>query len=371
MAGSMPDPKRIEELLLGGELRYTRGDAVRLSGVTKEFSERLWRAFGYPHVADDAVAFTEGDIAALCRLRQLMLDDVLDEDDVIRMVRAVGTTMNRLASWQLDLFTSRVSGDSVEPPDAEAVQLIVEIAEQHLTDFEPLIVHAWRRQLAGAGTRALAVAATRDGAVPGRSQITIGFADMVSFTQLSRELEELELARVVERFEETAADIVAASGGRLVKTLGDEVLFSADTPELGAEVALRIAEAVKDETEVPDVRVGVAYGPVLLLMGDVFGTTVNLAARLTSIARPGSVVIDSELAAQLEKRDEYELTRIVRRPARGLGIIQPYVLRRASAAVDFEPLGLLNRPAKPAKPSRGSRTSRPPRPVDGTGRGDG
>jgi adenylate cyclase len=156
----------------------------------------------------------------------------------------------------------------------------------------------------------------------------VGFADMVAFTQMSRELDELDLARVVERFEETASDVVAANGGRLVKTLGDEVLFSAETPQLGAELALCIAEAIKEETEVPDVRVGVAYGPVVPLMGDLFGTTVNLAARLTSIARPGSIVVDAGLAAELEQSESYEITRIVRRPARGLGIIQPYVLRR-------------------------------------------
>ncbi|RAY12303.1 adenylate/guanylate cyclase domain-containing protein [Actinomadura craniellae] len=331
MSAQMPDPKRIEEILLGGELRYTRVDAVRLSGVTKEFSERLWRAFGYPHMSDDAVAFTEGDLAALGRLRRLMEEDVLDEDSVIRMVRAVGQTMTRLAEWQVELLTARLVGNGgQEQPSAEAVQMVVDVAEQHINDFEPLIVHAWRRQLAQAGTRRMAVAATSEDSIPSRVQATVGFADMVSFTQLSRELDELALARVVERFEETASDVIASCGGRLVKTLGDEVLFSADSPGLGAEIALRVAEGVKDETEMPDVRVGVAYGPVLPLMGDVFGTTVNLAARLTSIARPGSVVIDSELAAELDGMKQYDITRIVRRPARGLGIIQPYVLRRTS-----------------------------------------
>ncbi|MBO2452034.1 adenylate/guanylate cyclase domain-containing protein [Actinomadura barringtoniae] len=327
----LPDPKEIEELLLGGELRYTRVDAVRLSGVTREFSGRLWRAFGYPTMPDEAVAYTEGDVAALCRIRRLMDDGVLDEDGVIRLVRAFGQTMTRLAEWQVNLLSSMLTRDQRESPTAEAVQQIVGIAEKHIDDFEPLVVHAWRRQLAAAGTRAVAAAAAQNGATPARQQTTVGFADMVSFTQMSRELEELELARVVERFEETAADIVAASGGRLVKTLGDEVLFCADSPVLGGEIALTIAEAIKDETEVPDVRVGVAYGPVLPLMGDVFGTTVNLAARLTSLARPGSVVIDADLAAELEDVNGFEITRIVRRPVRGLGIIQPFVLRRSQA----------------------------------------
>ncbi|MFC5747032.1 adenylate/guanylate cyclase domain-containing protein [Actinomadura rugatobispora] len=327
--GSSPDPKEIEELLLGGELRYTRVDAVRLAGVTREFSGRVWRAFGYPSMPDGEIAYTEGDVAALYRIRRLMDDGFLDEDGVIRLVRAFGQTMTRLAEWQVNLLSGTI-GDPSGEADPGAVRTIVEIAEKHMEEFEPLVVHAWRRQLAAAGTRAIAASATREpGSTAARAPLTVGFADMVSFTQMSRELEELELARVVERFEETASDIVASCGGRLVKTLGDEVLFCADDPAVGGEIALAIAAAIKDETEVPDVRVGAAYGPVLPLMGDVFGTTVNLAARLTSLARPGSVVIDEELAAHLADVPAFTTTRIVRRPVRGLGIIQPYVLRRA------------------------------------------
>ncbi|MFC9969414.1 adenylate/guanylate cyclase domain-containing protein [Spirillospora sp. NPDC127200] len=334
MSAGMPDPKEIEELLLGGELRYTRVDAVRLSGVTREFSGRLWRAFGYPSMADDTVAYTEGDIAALCRIRRLMDDGVLDEDGVIRLVRAFGQTMTRLAEWQVNLLSSMLTPDDRDQPSTEAVASIVEIAEKYIGEFEPLVVHAWRRQLAAAGTRAMAAATTREDGEgsPGRQHTTVGFADMVSFTQMSRELEEMELARVVEWFEETASDIIASCGGRLVKTLGDEVLFCAESPRTGAEIALTIAEQIKNETEVPDVRVGVAYGPVLPLMGDVFGTTVNLAARLTSLARPGAVMIDAELARRLDDEADLEVTRIVQRPVQGLGIIRPSVLRRAKGA---------------------------------------
>ncbi|MBW8484688.1 adenylate/guanylate cyclase domain-containing protein [Actinomadura parmotrematis] len=332
MSAGLPDPKEIEELLLGGELRYTRGDAVRLSGVSRGFSSRLWRAFGYPSMPDEAVAYTEGDVAALCRIRRLMDDGVLDEDGVIRLVRAFGQTMTRLAEWQVNLLSNMITAGPEDAPTPEAVRLIVEIAEKHIGEFEPLVVHAWRRQLAAAGTRALASAATRGGAAPGRAVTTVGFADMVSFTQMSREVEELELARVVEWFEETAADIIASCGGRLVKTLGDEVLFCAEDPRIGAEIALTIAEQIKDETEIPDVRVGMAYGPVLPLMGDVFGTTVNLAARLTSLARPGAVMVDGELAARLEGDPDLDITTIVKRPVRGLGIVQPSVLRRATGA---------------------------------------
>jgi adenylate cyclase len=155
----------------------------------------------------------------------------------------------------------------------------------------------------------------------------VGFADIVGFTATSRNLDEPALAELVERFEETASDVVAEHGGRIVKTLGDEVLYTADTPTLGAEIGLRIAEEVRAGGDT-DVRVGMAYGLVLSLMGDVFGTTVNLASRLTSIARPGTVLADAALADGLRGAGAYDLVRIGRRPARGLGIVQSYVIRR-------------------------------------------
>ncbi|MGH3242270.1 MAG: adenylate/guanylate cyclase domain-containing protein, partial [Spirillospora sp.] len=161
MAAGTPDPKEIEELLLGGELRYNRVDAVRLAGVSREFSGRVWRAFGYPSMPDEEVAYTEGDIAALDRIRRLMDDGVLDEEGVIRLVRAFGQTMTRLAEWQVSLLHSMLTQEPSEAPSAEAVQTIVDVAERHIGEFEPLVVHAWRRQLAAAGTRALAAASTR------------------------------------------------------------------------------------------------------------------------------------------------------------------------------------------------------------------
>lgn len=335
-AADYPQPEQIEEMLLGSELRYTRGESIARGGVSAELADRLWRAFGYPQLPDDAVAFTDGDVEALRQIRELLRTGFFDEEFAVRMARAAGQTLARLAEWQTDIIVGAVTGP-VTTPAPETVRVIAEVIERYLADLEPLMIYAWRRQLAASATRALTTAedqdpahdAGRDELVSPRGRAGVGFADMVSFTQLSREVDEAELAGIVERFEATAADAIAAEGGRLVKTLGDEVLFSAETPRRTAEIALRLAAAGAGDADLPAVRVGVAYGPVLPVMGDVFGTTVNLAARLTSFARPGAVLVDAALAAALKGDEAYELFRIVRRPARGLGIVQPYVLRPA------------------------------------------
>ncbi|GAA2718038.1 adenylate/guanylate cyclase domain-containing protein [Actinocorallia aurantiaca] len=317
MSGQGQGSQELEELLLGGQLRYTRVDAAEMTGVSKEFSERLWRSFGFAGPADDVPAFSDSDLEALRRVKALLDRGGSAEEFVLRQARALGQTMAKLAEWQTGIM---LNGNG----NGESTRL----SEGYLAEMEPLVVYAWRRQLAASAARALAEAS--DGDLPGRGPVAVGFADMVSFTAMSRELSELELGRVVERFEETAADIVAAHGARLVKTLGDEVLYAAADARVGVEIGMAISEAVREETEVPDVRVGMAYGPVLPLMGDIFGTTVNMASRLTSLARPGTLVADPALAAELEGDPDYELVRIVRRPVRGLGIIQPYVVRRSS-----------------------------------------
>ncbi|MGV9304815.1 MULTISPECIES: adenylate/guanylate cyclase domain-containing protein [unclassified Nonomuraea] len=316
-----PTAEEIERLLVGTTARYTRSEVAGGAGVSQELAERIWRALGFATLADDAVAFSDADVVTLRRVRTMLDSGLLDEPTVIRLARALGQTTARLAQWQAEIMIGALMPGE-KPSDGDLAR-ILETSQRLLPDFEQVLVHVWRAQLAAAGTRLLAMADINDERVLTRVSMAVGFADLVSFTRRSRELSERELAELVEGFESRAADVVAAHGARLVKTLGDEVLFTAPTPAQAAEIAL-------DLVETGELRIGMAYGPVLPMMGDVFGTTVNLAARLTAIARPGTIVIDAELADGLEG-ENVDLHRIRRRPARGLGVVQPYVLRRSSS----------------------------------------
>ncbi|NRQ35385.1 adenylate/guanylate cyclase domain-containing protein [Nonomuraea sp. NN258] len=300
--------------------RFTRTEVAAQAGVSQPLAERIWRALGFAQLADDAVAFSEADVDALKRVRTMLDSGLLDEPTVIRMARALGQTTARLAQWQAEIMIGAMLPD--EPSDGDLAK-VLQTARGLLPDFEQVLIHVWRAQLAAAGTRLLTIADINDELVPTRVSIAVGFADLVSFTRRARELAERELAELVEGFESRAADVVAAHGARLVKTLGDEVLFTAPTPAQAAAIAL-------DLVETGELRIGMAYGPVLPMMGDVFGTTVNLAARLTAIARPGTIVVDAELAEGLDGHDAFDAHKMRRRPARGLGVVQPYVLRRST-----------------------------------------
>lgn len=319
-----PDERRLEELLLGGELRYDKEEACRRANVDKELGERLWRAMGFAGLGDGEVAFTEGDVNALRIAGEQIRAGVVDEELAVRLARAMGQALARLAESEIDAMAQKMFEPGKPPADGD-VEALVEYIEQMLPHMEPLIIQVWRRQLAASGTRSMAAAVANPDLPFAAAPQGIGFADIVSFTELSRSLDEAELAKLVDGFESVAVDIIAAHRGRLVKTLGDEVLFAADDPVAVTEIGLDLTEAM----DTPRVRVGLAYGPVLPMMGDVFGTTVNLASRITAMARPGAVLCDSGLARELNGRKAYHTVRILRRPARGLGVVQPYVVRRA------------------------------------------
>ena len=159
---------------------------------------------------------------------------------------------------------------------------------------------------------------------------TVGFADLVSFTRLSRQLDESELASLVQQFESVSADLVHGQSGRLVKTLGDEVMFVAATPERAAGIALALHDTHARSEQMPQLRIGLATGAVLKRMGDVFGTTVNRAARMTALARPGTTVIDSPTSEALQDSRGYnhrfQTRALTPRPVRGLGLVRPHAL---------------------------------------------
>jgi adenylate cyclase len=233
----------------------------------------------------------------------------------------MGQDLARTAQAQVDVFLSATEGLTPE----EALASAQELAPGMMPMLEQLVVHAWRRQFAAATARAFA-AAGEDGQAP----TAVGFVDLVDFTRSTQQWDASTLERTLERFERETALRVTAVGGRVVKTLGDAVLYVTDDAGSAVEVALQTVEAHCQDDELPDVRAGVALGPVLVRLGDVFGGPVNLASRLTDEARPRAVLVDDATAAALAEDASYDLKRLRRRSVRGYRSVTPYLLRRTS-----------------------------------------
>jgi adenylate cyclase len=337
-AGPVPDDDRthpeqvldgLVEQVLGAPRRWRREDVARAAGVSLEDARRLWRAMGFADVGD-AAAFTDEDVAALRLLVTLLDRGALDRAIAVDVARSLGQTTSRLADWQVDIVGRQlVERGVVDPADPLAPRSAEGLSQEMavlLPALERLLVHGWRRQLAAALERGLGDAEAAGDVETGH--LTVGFADQVGFTRLARRMEEPELAELVERFESRSADIVVGAGGRLIKTLGDEVLFVAADPAAAAEASLRlITEHQADET-IPRVRIGLATGVVVTRRGDVFGTTVNLASRLTAVARPDSVLVDGVTAEALAEHPHLRLRPLGPRAVRGIGLVRPVVLER-------------------------------------------
>lgn len=155
----------------------------------------------------------------------------------------------------------------------------------------------------------------------------VGFTDMVGYTRMTRGLGNAELVRVLDLFESLTGDVVAEGRGRVVKTIGDEVLFVCESASEAADIALELTARAEAEQRLPQVRTGLAHGAVLSRFGDVYGAAVNIAARLTAVARPDTVLVNTELAGELSGMAAYELRSLRPVSVRGYSRLRPVLLR--------------------------------------------
>lgn len=316
------DNDEIEAIVLGGAERYTREEMADASRMSLAEVGRLWRAMGFPDVGDSR-AFTDSDLSALLRVAALLERGMIDMDGIVEVARSMGQTTARLAEWQVETLARRVLSDGQQSWEGESVTELTGELTDLLPELEMLLGYVWRRQLAATVGRYLDQPGGVDGETEGPA--TVGFADLVSFTRLSRQLDEAELAALVQTFESVSADIVHGESARLVKTLGDEIMFVADTVEQAGRIAIHLHQTHARGKDMPQLRIGMATGPVLNRMGDVFGTTVNRASRMTALARPGTTVVDSTTNEGLQEVD-FHTKALAPRPVRGLGIVRPYAL---------------------------------------------
>ncbi|WP_223304899.1 adenylate/guanylate cyclase domain-containing protein [Cellulomonas sp. B6] len=338
----------LDELLLGGPRTLTARDLARIAHVDLELVRTFWRTLGLPSHGDDEVMFTERDAQALVMATSLVAEHGLDLRTVVTVIRSLGHTSDRLALWQVEALVEDMS-TRYELDDTSARLLVLDRLRDLAPVLEQQLLHSYRRQLAAVADRYAAEFGDARGQAAQSEALplarAVGFADMVSFTRRTAGLGSTDLSSFVQRFETAARDVVVGAGGRVVKTIGDAVLFIADTPGVGAAVAVGLADAFGDSMDVAaarstgglaegargvtPVRVGLVWGRVLSRFGDVFGPSVNLAARLTDVAEPSTVLVDAATAQVLGGDPRFRLTEQPVRDLPGLGPTGSFRLSRA------------------------------------------
>jgi adenylate cyclase len=303
-----------------------RPDVAALTGIPHERTLRWWRALGFPEVPPDVYAFSHDDVEMVRRLSALSAAGLADDDTIHRLARLLGASFSRIADAQVTFIEHILA---VLPDASESltsrdrlVALVDASPEPVLAFFEDSVLYVWRRHLLAALGRRLAMDEVA-------SEGVVGFADLSGFTRLSQRASADRLAELVDEFEEATVDVVSTHGGRTVKLIGDEILFVADSLPVAVDIGLDIADRLRQVPDMPAIHCGIATGPMITVGGDVFGPAVNLAARLTSVARPGTIVIPRDAVELLAGRDDIEI--VPRRrgyPLRGIGDTRIAAVRR-------------------------------------------
>ncbi|MGW9440110.1 adenylate/guanylate cyclase domain-containing protein [Streptomyces sp. NPDC055607] len=348
------EPHRaIEEMLLDGDRLWTRKDVAERSGVEPERSARIWRALGFPVADDRARVFTEADVEALRSGERLIEAGIITEESEVAMARALGHHLSRLAEWQVQTLWGWLGRALGEDGGRDGTAPVEHVARL-LPEMELLQRHVWRRHLAAHAGRMLAADGEPEPFHDGADirHLAVGFTDMVAYTRMTRGLDSAELSRVLDRFESLVGGAVAEGGGRVVKTIGDEVLFVGESASAAAGIAWELTARAAHDRRLPQLRTGLAHGPVLIRYGDVYGAAVNIAARLTAVARPDTVLVDTAFAGELAGTTTYDLKVLRPVSVRGYSRLRPVLLRPARPG---EPPA-----AKRPHPQEGGRTKREP-----------
>lgn len=318
------------EYILHGPVDLTFDEVITEAGLSHEQGLLIWRILGFDDSSADGLMFNQTDVDALKAFKRAVDREMLTLEDMLEMVRAIAQTTSRLADWQATIVGRRLEALGLSNPDKtpteEELAKVIKSISGLRPILERLLLQIWRRQ-----TVDNVVRSDRANSKPSEASDigTVAFADMVGFTRLSRELEPHELARLVERFEQIVTLIAAETGAKLMKTIGDEVLIMSAFPQDVAEFALSLQQFTENADEFPELRIGIATGPMINQMGDVFGETVNRASRLTAMAKPSSSYIDTETHEALEVDNRYRFKSTRMRAIQGLSRMTAWELRRA------------------------------------------
>jgi adenylate cyclase len=276
-----------------GHDRYTASEVAALSDVDESFLVSVRRAMGLPIPEPDEAIYTEAELES-ARMIHVARAAGISDDEVLDLLRLLGRGLSQAAESLRALPLKLV----LEPgmSETELAHRYAAAAEQLYPLVDPLVSNILTLHLRHATQSTVVSAMERSGGqLPGSREVAICFADLVGFTRLGEEVPPDELGRLAVRLEALASD-VAEPPVRLVKTIGDAAMLASPEPEPLLNAALGLIDAADAEGEnFPQLRAGAALGQALPRAGDWFGRPVNLASRITSIARPGSLLSEREL----------------------------------------------------------------------------
>ncbi len=283
----------LADRVIAGPERYTAAEIAELSGADPDFLVAARRAMGLPIPEPEEAVYTEDELEAAKRI-VIAREAGISDEDTLELLRVLSRGLSQAAE-SLRAFPLKLV---LEPgmSEAELAARYAEAAAQLYPLVDPMLSNVLSQHLRHATQTEVISAMERSGGqLPGSREVAVCFADLVGFTRLGEEVPPDELGRLAGRLEVLATDVVEPPV-RLIKTIGDAAMLTSSEPAPLLDAALNLIDAADAEGEdFPQLRAGAALGLALPRAGDWFGRPVNLASRITSIARPGSVLVEREV----------------------------------------------------------------------------
>jgi adenylate cyclase len=315
---------------LSSEARYTARELAERADVSLEFLTASRRALGLPVPDADERVYGEKDLEAT-RLGTLHRAAGFDDEDALEVARVLGQGMARYA----DATRALVARTFIEPglDEYELAHRYRAVAEQLMPLAGPWLEHVYALHLQQVlRSDALTQEQRRAGKLDDTQEAVIAFADLVGFTELGESVPVEELGSVAGRLSRLAGE-ACDPPVRLVKLIGDAVMLVSPEPAAMLDVTLRLVDLAAEDEAFPPLRAGIACGQAVHRWGDWFGTPVNLASRLTTRARPSTVLVSEEVRDAVG--EGYEFSDAGRKKLKGFA--SPVRAYRAKKAVDAAP----------------------------------
>jgi class 3 adenylate cyclase len=281
-------------LLWSGPPIYTLRTAADAIGMALEEVEHGWAMLGLTVADPDTPALSQADVDSLATWDAMRMQMGTDAAD--GYMRVLGSTLARLAEAISSMIrTAQPKMWLGHTGDELATAETYRVAAEFVPRLGAMIDAVHRQHLVSTRTFI-------EGVVSGPSASVVcgvGFADLSGFTALTQKLTPAELSAMLTEFGAIASDLVHADGGRVVKFLGDAVMWVSSDPEGLAKAALDLVDNPRAREAGLQVRAGLGYGEILAISGDYFGNAVNLAARLVEAASPGQILAAAEVHDKL------------------------------------------------------------------------
>ena len=274
-------------------------------GIDLALLQRVQRAIGLVRVEDpDAVVHmrADGEAAAYA---QRFVELGLDPDQVLLVVRVLSEGLSHAAEvMRYTALSAIMRPGATEVEIAKASKALVSQIAPILGPMiqDTLFMHL-RHMMETEAVNAAERAAGKP--LPGARQITVAFADLVGFTRIGEVVSAEELGHLANRLAHLARDMTVPPV-RFIKTIGDAVMFVCPEPQPILDVVLKLVEAVDTDNDFPRLRAGVASGMAVSRAGDWFGSPVNVASRVTGVARPGTVLAADSVWEALDETGEFD-----------------------------------------------------------------